>query len=508
MAATEPTGNGRELFADDTLVEALRGGAARRLHHPTAREIILRPEHPWEDAPGAALSYITVLQDGETYRLYYKGPMMRDVPGEDEEAFGLADIIICYAESRDGIHWEKPDLGLHRFGGEPGGNIVHKGIGSHGFSPFLDTRPDCPPEQRYKAFGTSKTDVEPRPGGTKHLFLLASPDGLRWSPLAGPKAHGAVLDQEDGDFDSQNTGFWDAAAGCYRLYFRARREVTGRPELANREDGEGYHDVKARVRDIKTATSPDGLHWSEPQFLSYPGAPDEELYTNQIIPYPRAPHLLVGFPTRYVEGRGPLTAWHAEKAGEAPGRTFNSYSDGLFMISRDGTTFRRYGEAFLRPGMPEERLWGYGACYQCLGLVETPPPVAGGPAEYSLYACEGYRTAAPVIRRHTLRLDGFVSVHAPLTGGEVLTRPLTVAGGSLRLNLATSAAGGARVEVQTAAGEPVDGLALTDCRPLFGNGVEKEVAWESAARLADLAGTAVRLRIELADADLYALHFA
>src|SRR5438105_3809151 len=108
-----------------------------------------------------------------------------------------------------------------------------------------------------------------------------------------------------GAFDSQNVAFWDAERGEYREYHRDFR------------DG----------RDIRTATSQDFLHWVEPQFVSYSANVDpgqrnvvakdikdpvgkkyppgrvSELYTNQILPYQRAPHLLLGFPTRYTASR-------------------------------------------------------------------------------------------------------------------------------------------------------------------------------------------------------------
>lgn len=280
-----------------------------------------------------------------------------------------------------------------------------------------------------------------------------------------------------------------------------------RPDLADREDGEGYRDVNPRVRDIKTATSEDCLNWSEPQFLDYPGAPDEELYTNQITPYPRAPHILLGFPTRYVENRGPLTEWHEKMTEQNPGRTYTSYTDGLFMSSRDGTTFDRWGEAFLRPRMPEDVLWCYGACYQNRGLVETPTEIDGAPAEFSIYACESYRRD-PRIRRHTLRLDGFVSITAPLSGGELVTKPITFEGDRLFLNMTTSSAGSMRVELQDAQGTPMPGFGLDDCPPLFGNDVEKGVEWDGERGLAELSGQIVRLRFGLEDADPFAFRFA
>ena len=59
--------------------------------------------------------------------------------------------VTCYAESRDGIHWTKPELGLFEFNGSKQNNIVWDGPGTHNFTPFLDTNPACPPDAKYKA---------------------------------------------------------------------------------------------------------------------------------------------------------------------------------------------------------------------------------------------------------------------------------------------------------------------------------------------------------------------
>ena len=500
-------GSRRELFVDRYLIDRISGDARLQMHHPAPREVVVERDQPCEQG-AYGFGYITVLRDGDRYCMYYKGGMMREFPDQKKQAFGIADILICYAESADGIHWEKPKLGLHEFAGNKDNNIVWKGLGSHGFTPFIDTRPGCPPEERYKALGTSKTDIKPLPGGTKYLFVLKSPDGIHWTQMEGPKNHGAILGQNDGDFDSQNVAFWDEDAECYRLYFRKRRDVTTRPDLANRaDDGEGYRDVKARVRDVKTATSDDCLHWSKPEFLTYPGAPDEELYTNQILPYPRAPHIYLGFPTRYVEARGALTSWHEKMSQKTPGRTYTSYTDGLLMSSRDGRTFHRWGEAFLRPRVPERTMWGYGSCYQNYGIVETKADEPGAHNELSFYVVEHYRHDNPLIRRHTLRPDGFVSAYAPLSGGQLVTKPLRVSGNRLTLNMSTSAAGSIRVEIQNQQGEPLDNFSLNDCPPLFGNTLDRAVKWNTSMPLDSATQQPIRLRFELRDADLYSFQF-
>ena len=54
--------------------------------------------------------------------------------------------VTCYAESKDGITWTKPELGLFEFDGSKANNIVWDGgRTSHNFTPFRDTNPKCPP---------------------------------------------------------------------------------------------------------------------------------------------------------------------------------------------------------------------------------------------------------------------------------------------------------------------------------------------------------------------------
>jgi hypothetical protein len=126
----------------------------------------------------------------------------------------------------------------------------------------------------------------------------------------------------------------------------------------------------------------------------------------------------------------------------------------------------------------------------------------------SFFATESYWTPpGSALRRYTLRLDGFVSVQAPMSGGELVTKPVRFTGRQLRLNFSTSAAGSVRVELQDEAGRPLPGFSLEDCPPLFGDSVERPVSWRSGTDVGALAGQAVRLRIVLQDADVYAYQF-
>jgi hypothetical protein len=112
------------------------------------------------------------------------------------------------------------------------------------------------------------------------------------------------------------------------------------------------------------------------------------------------------------------------------------------------------------------------------------------------------------LRRGTIRIDGFVSVHAGGTAGEMLTRPLIFTGDQLTVNYATSAAGFLMFELCEPDGSPFEGLTFTECEVLFGNETEHTVTWKQGNDLGRLAGRPIRLRVRLHDADLYAIRFS
>jgi len=466
-------GSRLELLVDDYLIEKLAGDARLVLHHPIPREICLVLDAPWE---GNSCNYVTVLRDGPKYRMYYRGAQVSVEGGKVRRTH---PFVTCLAESDDGIRWRKPQLGLVEFQGSRRNNIIRIGDLCHDFSPFVDTNPACPPGARYKAVGAA--------GFRKGLLAYQSPDGIHWSALNDGKP---VI--TDGAFDTQNIAFWDPVRKEYRAYIR---------------------DFRSGVRDIRTATSNDFIHWTKPAWLAYPGAPREHLYTNQVKPYYRAPHIYIGFPTRYID-RGWSPAMralpepqHRELRARANRRYGTALTEGLLMTSRDGITFHRWQEAFLRPGLRLKHNWKYGDNYIAWHVVETPSQLPDSPNELSIYATEGYWTGKSVhIRRYTLRLDGFASVSAPM-GGELLTKPIIFEGKALVLNMSTSAAGSIRVEVQSRGGKPLPGRSLADCPDIFGDSLEHVVAWKDGSDLSRLAGKPVRLRITLRDADLFAFRF-
>ena len=490
-------GSRRELLVDDFLIAEMRD-ASLRLHEPIPREAALVTDAPWE---GAGCGYITVFEDDGRFRMYYK---TFDIFRQHE---GGSVLSIAYAESLDGVHWYKPELGRIEVEGSRRNNLVLRagekkqidGIlaGFHGFTPFKDRNPACPPEEVYKAVGSS-TQVG--------LYAYVSPDGFDWR-LAAKEP---VIDT--GYLDSQNQVFWDSVRGEYRAYCRDFH-VLDDYGLGDDPMGIRVMDPKG-LRDIFTATSPDFLHWDVKGFLDYPGSATQALYTNQVMPCPRAPHLFVGFPTRYVERKtSPTTdALPQRELRRARSAERDRYggatTETVFMTSRDGTRFKRWDEAFIRPGLRLEHSWTYGDMGAGLGLILTPGELPGAPDELSFIVTENYwRLPGVTFRRYTLRQDGFVSLKAPYRGGEFTSHPLRFEGSRLSLNVSTAAAGRARVELQTPDGAPIPGFTLDECHDIVGDTLDYTAQWLKGADVSSLAGRPARMRVQMQDADLYSFRF-
>jgi hypothetical protein len=445
----------RELFVDAYLIERFTG-VQLTLERPRDEGVVLRFDKPWE---GLFCGYATVIRDGDRYRLYYRG-----LPTDGRD--GTNDEVTCYAESKDGVHWHRPDLGLFEVKGSKANNVVLAGMApfSHNFCPMIDSRPGIPKDERYKALAGI---------GSSGLHAFASADGLRWRKLADK----AVI--KKGAFDSQNVPFWSENEQCYLCYFRV---------------------FQKGIRRISRTTSKDFLNWTEPVLMSYSQGPIEHLYTNQTSPYFRAPQLYVGIAARFMPGRQVLTPEQARAIKVDPGY-FKDCSDGVLLTTRGGDRYdRTFLEGFLVPGIGPEN-WVSRTNYPALNVVQT------GPHEMSFYANQNYGQPTSHLSRYSLRLDGFAAIVAPCAGGEVLTKPFIFKGKALTLNCATSAAGGIKVEIQDAGGKPRPGHALADAVETIGNEIDRVVRWKAGSDVSELAGRPVRLRLVMHDARLYALKF-
>ncbi|MEQ9408657.1 MAG: hypothetical protein RIK87_13055 [Fuerstiella sp.] len=98
-------------------------------------------------------------------------------------------------------------------------------------------------------------------------------------------------------------------------------------------------------------------------------------------------------------------------------------------------------------------------------------------------------------------------MHAGYEEGEFVTKPFRFSGTELEINYSTSGAGRMRIELQQADGQPIAGYSLADCDVIYGDDIARVVRWKNGADLKDVAGTPVRLRFVMNEADVFSLKF-
>lgn len=447
-------GKAPELFVDHYLIESL-DNAHLKLWEPQQGESVINFDETWD---GRYAGYVTVLHDSDKYRMYYRGLPIAKADGSDAET-------TCYAESKDGIHWTKPNLDIVE-----NTNIVlsNQAPFSHNFSPFIDTSPYAKKDERYKAIaGTSKTG----------LMTFVSPDGIHWQR----SSEKAIITK--GAFDSQNVAFWSTKEQQYVCYFRVWSEGAFR----------GY-------RSVGRSTSPDFINWADTIEMTYGDTQREHLYTNQTQPYFRNTDLYIAIAARFMPGRRVVDPEKfKELGGEA--RYSGDCSDCIFMTSRGGTTYdRTFMEGFVRPGIGLNN-WSSRTNYPALGVVST------GANEISFYIQRNYGQTSHHLQRMILRLDGFASIHASYSGGSMKTRPFVFAGKELLINFATSAAGSLKFELRSADGSRISGYGFGQCDEILGDQTERVVTWRGSSDISKLQGKEVRLHVRLKDADLFSIKF-
>ena len=448
------------MFVDTFVIESM-DGVHLKMHTPVDEGIVMNFDKPWE---GAFSAFVTVIQDDSIVRMYYRGKPTADKDGSKSE-------VICYAESKDGIHWEKPDLGIYKIKGTKENNVVLANAApvTHNFSPFKDTRPGVDPNQKYKALGgLEKTG----------LIAYVSPDGFHWTrlqkkPVIPPRPH---------DFDSQNIAFWSEVEQQYVCYFRT------------------WVKYDKRYRSIARTTSKDFVNWTEPVAMDFGDTPPEQVYTNQTFPYYRAPQIYISIAARFMKNRQVLTEEEAATLGVNP-KYFKDCSDAVLMSTRGGNRYyRTFMESFIRPGIGLDN-WVSRSNYPALNILQTSPE------EISIYMNQDYAQHTAHLHRYSLRIDGFVSVNAPYAGGEFITKSVIFEGDSLIINFSTSAAGFVKVELQDTEGKPIEGFELDKSKEIIGNEIEKVVTWKDNPDLKKLNGKPVRIRFVMKDSDLYSFKF-
>ena len=487
-------GSRRQLFIDDRFIES-RSGVTLTMNPPVQHaEPVLTPDKPWEELGIGAYNTVWREPDG-TFRLWYDALLKGGLPHEGARR-------LAYAESDDGIHWRKPELGLVSFRGSTRNNLLvpHDERQSlQGATVFRDDR--APAEERYKFWTKFRpTDAEIAAGAAEGLWAMRSPDGIHWQPYPDqPNPREAIC-------DTQNMLFWDERLGLYVGYIRVKE--TQRLSEAAVAAGRGSY------RSVGRITSPDFREWSpltitfqaDAQDLAIPvpwqrdnPRPNIDIYTSCAMPYPWAQDVYVMLPSIYYH-------W-----GE---NEFPATMDVQLLTSRDGVRWNRAGgrKAFLRHGFDGSSTSGM--------LFANPWLIPVGDELWLYYsgmkrrhdpgkdpATERELSRLCHLSRATLRRDGFISADADYGGGELLTPVVRFTGRTLVVNCDAGAGGWMKIEMLDREGHPLPGFGMDAADAVLGNGVSKTVTWQGSSDVSAAAGTPVRLRFLMRDVKLYAFQF-
>ena len=497
----------RQVFIDGRLIDKSEG-VKLVVHKPhRTGEIVLRCDRLWEERLG---QYHSILKDSDTYHMWYT------FYGRADEDSPIVSSI-AYARSSDGIHWEKPDLGLVEVYGTHRNNIVlgHGFAGikgaTHGCMVFLD--PKAPANHRFRLVSN------PQELG-KSLQIFSSADGIHWERT---HRHVMVFRSERHHLDTQNVIFWDDRISKYVAYVRRNQRPTG---SQGRSVARTESESLSHFDDVEDCQIVLGFDEKDPTYdnpIRKTRIQAVDFYTNGTFKYPWAQDAYYMFPSEYFHYMTFLKDFRK-------GQPVNAGSlDVRFAASRDGIHWTRYDRrAFLNLGMKDQ--WHSRSIYMAYGMV-----LGANHSELFMYYC-GSNTlhgwdrddqhrqrnkrlltrigGAPTeemcgIGRLVLRRDGLVSVQADYTGGEFVTPPLTFEGERLVLNLDTSAVGQVLVEILDENSNPLPKFTLKDCDEIYTtNEINRTVTWNGESSLAGLIPRIIRLRFMMRDADLYAFQFS
>lgn len=479
-------GTTRQLFLDDELIDSERTtGVTRRLNSPHRIQRVLKPERPSE-----ALSFIfycSVVDDGGTAKLFHGS-----YDAEKKKHFALAT-------SRDGLRWQRPNLGLLEYHGSKANNLLP--LRAVEASVFID--PVAPATKRYRLLYSRHWPDPARAG----VYLASSPDGIHWT-----ESETRLLPFVP---DSQHCGMWDDQLQKYVIYTR-----TWNPERAI---------ARVSVDDIESpwpydSTVPPHHIWGKDKVptlsreLPTVMARDDhdpngvQLYTNAVMRYPNDGNTYLAFPAAYQTFKGP----------DWKDRALNG-NDGAFDIqfaaSRDGINWTRWRQPYVAAGHYDGvdlRLVSMGQGMICRGrnlyqYFVGWPHTHGRPVVWDRDLndrAEWLKKDLGGIYCATQRVDGFVSMDAGFPGATLTTRPLRFDGKTLRLNLHAAGNGGVRVALLDAAGNQISGFGRSDCDWINVDSIDHAVTWKSGTNLEALAGKPVRIEFNLRNARLFAYQFA
>ena len=464
-AANAPEKRTRYLLLDSRIIEKtensqLTVGTVRKdQNNPLFKE-----DKPWE--PRFDNPYCSVIYDEEEkihkcwYSIFIKSGPKGDFPGEglspEKRAgvnwrVGARSSGVCYATSKDGIHWEKPELGLINFNGDKKNNIVIENSGDHNVKVIKDLHA-TDPQKRYKA-------IQP---GRKNSAVWFSSDGIRWGESidVGPIAQG----------DTHQTVWWDEDIGKYVLITRSWANYAGSNEAHRIE-------VRYEVRSVST----DFLTWSKPVKAIEGVDVRRQIHDMPVVKYAGVYLGMVGLFDLELNKQWCELAW-----------------------SPDSIEWHR-----IEPGQPLIPNGPVMGDYDW-GCIFAAEPIIRKDGILMYYGANdgrfmGWRSGYLALAH--LRPDGFAGYEQQFPGGHnqpatITTKPVTVVASSLCISADVVPSGYVKVTAFDKDNNP-----LAEGEFIAKTVTDAEVQWKNGFSLKEREGKEIKLGLELRDSKIYSFSF-
>lgn len=452
LAGTPPY---RRLFLDSLVVEDSDG--VRRVFHAAKKyrgNPIIPKDRPWEG--WGPYQYGTVLWDRGKLRMWY------ECVGKSRE--GKLGHLNCYAESADGFHWVKPNVGIYEWDGSTDNNIVAWGE-SHNASVVKVRNPESP-EKAWALYSY---------GHEAGAHVAYSSDGLHWRWHEKPEYQKLFSSSDVVNF------FYDPIKSRYAGTWKS---------------GSRKH------RSVGSAISEDGLKWIKlcegPIFVADDLDPDAtQVYGMPVFPYQG---IYVGLPWIYHARTfkyGPYTAHRMYEAQEDSPCTMDVQLAWSWDLVNWTRTPRR--EPFI--GLGEKPEWDWGMIY-----TARAPVIVNDRLNFYFGGFDQVHDKTPIngaIGLATLRMDGFCSMRAGGRGGWLVSRREKFETPRVCINARTARSGSIAAEILDRWDKPIKGFTRADCLPFTGDSLCHTLEWKTKKFPASMVKPSKKIRFYLTNADLF-----
>lgn len=468
---------------------------------PDPANPLLEPAMPWD--AGGIMAHGTVLRDPidglwKAWQVSTPGERRLDGLRTEHEH----QRRLTYLESKDGVHWVRPELPFVSWPSYGRTNIIFD-LDSGGTAVYASVLVDPKnKEWPYEMFvmraplygGMKENRVGHLTGPTERLgtYRYRSKDGKDWRLVEGP-IHPAVGSGGDVSY------VYRQPDGSYFSYFKSYPAARDGDRLIPYDNN-----PRGGLRSVSRRTSPEGSTWGgEELVLTRDWRDPDYAQFLEICPLP-VPGGYVAFINYYdaviqtmclqmAASRDGIRWWRPDRRPALPNPPLGDYGGGMIWqmhspVVEDNRLHVYYaGSEGLHGEIHDTRFTPrLGVGHETVIGVNTPTLP--------------FNTALCRATWEWDRLYALAPSAGGVTRGEAITRAGEPLAGRLVVNLQTKPGGALRAELLDGDGRPLPGFALEDCTPLTGDHRRAAFTWRGGTAAPE---GAVKVRFELHRAFLY-----